>query len=282
MRQTLQPQAVPFLYGKGFRGKAAAVHIPDFRRKRMKKDRITAAAGEQQIRPYKKDADYSYTLGAFPTYELIRARPGQVRKVLADTGFTDLDNLKKLCLEKHIPLELNDKLIARLSDKENCYVAGIFDKYGCELNAEKSHIVLVNPSNMGNLGTILRTAVGFGIYDLAIILPGADIYHPKTVRSSMGALFKLNFRQYEAFEEYRGRFPEHEIFTFMLNGENTLTLRDCPRAELYSLVFGNEATGLDDTFRKVGTSLFIPQSAEVDSLNLTIAVGIGAYVFTNR
>lgn len=247
----------------------------------MKKDRITAAAGEQ-IRPYKKDADYSYTLGAFPTYELIKARPGQVRKVLADTGFTDLDNLKKLCLEKHIPLELNDKLIARLSDKENCYVAGIFDKYGCELNAEKSHIVLVNPSNMGNLGTILRTAVGFGIYDLAIILPGADIYHPKTVRSSMGALFKLNFRQYEAFEEYRGQFPEHEIFTFMLNGENTLTLRDCPRAELYSLVFGNEATGLDDTFRKVGTSLFIPQSAEVDSLNLTIAVGIGAYVFTNR
>jgi TrmH family RNA methyltransferase len=98
----------------------------------------------------------------------------------------------------------------------------------------------------------------------------------------MGALFKLNFAQYESFEEYRSSFKKHEIFTFMLNGENTLTLKDCPKAELYSLVFGNEATGLDASYLKAGTSIFIPQSPEVDSLNLTIAVGIGAYVFTNR
>jgi TrmH family RNA methyltransferase len=248
----------------------------------MKNDKISAVHNEQQIKPYKKDADYSYTLGAFPTYELIKARPNQVRKVLIDTSYTDRDNLRRLCEEKNIPIEYNDKLIAKISDKENCYVAGIFDKYSCSLNPKRPHIVLVNPSNMGNLGTILRTAVGFGIYDIAIILPGADIYHPKTVRSSMGALFQLNFSQYQSFEEYRQEFKEHEIFTFMLNGENTLTLQDCPKAELYSLVFGNEATGLDDSYLGVGTSIFIPQSPDVDSLNLTIAVGIGAYVFTNR
>jgi len=68
----------------------------------------------------------------------------------------------------------------------------------------------------------------------------------------------------------------------MLNGENTLTLKDCPKTELFSLVFGNEATGLDDSFLKVGTSIFIPQSPDVDSLNLTIAVGIGVYTFMNQ
>jgi len=243
---------------------------------------MTAGNPEQQIKPYKKDADYSYTLGAFPTFELIKARPNQVRKVLVDTSFTDQENLKKLCEENKIPVEYNNKLIAKLSDKENCYVAGIFDKYDGELKSDKPHIVLVNPSNMGNLGTILRTAVGFGIYDIAIILPGADIYNPKTVRSSMGALFKLNFCQYQSFTEYQQQFSHHEVFTFMLNGENTLTLKDCPKAELYSLVFGNEATGLDDSFLEVGTSIIIPQSPDVDSLNLTIAVGIGAYVFTNQ
>jgi TrmH family RNA methyltransferase len=247
----------------------------------MSNDRTTTD-NAQQIKPYKKDADYSYTLGAFPTYELIKARPEQVMKILVDSSFTDQDNLRKLCEQKNIPVEINNKLIAKLSDKENCFVAGIFHKYSGKLNGDRPHIVLVNPSNMGNLGTILRTAVGFGIYDIAIILPGADIYNPKTVRSSMGALFKLNVCQYQSFEEYRSQFGEHEIFTFMLNGENTLTLQDCPRPELYSLVFGNEATGLDDSFLKVGTSIFIPQSPDVDSLNLTIAVGIGAYVFTNR
>jgi TrmH family RNA methyltransferase len=241
-----------------------------------------AGSSEQPIKPYKKEADYSYTLGAFPTYELIKAKPNQVRKVLVDTSFTDQDNLKKLCEMNHIPLEYNNKLIAKLSDKENCYVAGVFDKYNCKLRKDKPHIVLVNPSNMGNLGTILRTAVGFGIYDIAIVLPGADIYNPKTVRSSMGAIFKLNFCQYQTFEEYQQQFSEHEIFTFMLDGTNTLTLQDCPKVELFSLVFGNEATGLDDSFLRVGTSIFIPQSQDVDSLNLTIAVGIGAYVFTNH
>jgi TrmH family RNA methyltransferase len=234
----------------------------------------------EPIKPYKKDADYSYTLGAFPTFELIKSRPDQVRKILVDSSFTDRDHLREVCNDNHIPIECNDKLIAKISDKENCYVAGIFDKYSCTLQANRPHIVLVNPSNMGNLGTILRTAVGFGIYDVAIILPGADIFNPKTVRSSMGALFRLNISQFSSFEEYRGRFAEHDIFTFMLNGENTLTLEKCPKTRLYSLVFGNEATGLDDSFLEIGTSIFIPQSVDVDSLNLTIAVGIGAYVFT--
>ncbi len=234
---------------------------------------------EQQIKPYKKEADYSYTLGAFPTYELISARPEQVRKVLVHSGYTDTSKLTQLCEKHKIIVEQNDKLINRLSDKENCYVAGVFNKYGCELNKDRPHIVLVNPSNMGNLGTILRTAAGFGIYDIAVILPGADLFHPKTVRSSMGALFKLNFRQYYSFAEYRQNFHRHELFTFMLNGERTLTLEECPKAELFSLIFGNEATGLDESFLRVGTSVFIPQTPDVDSLNLTIAVGIGAYIF---
>ncbi len=247
----------------------------------MKNDRIENA-NVQQIKPYKKDSSYSYTLGAFPTYELIKARPEQVIKVLVDSSFTDQDKLKNLCEERQIPLEYNNKLIARLSDKENCYVAGVFHKYSTALSPDQPHIVLVNPSNMGNLGTILRTGVGFGIHNIAIILPGADIYNPKTVRSSMGALFRLNFCQYQSFEEYRKQFGKHEIFTFMLNGERTLTLEEVPKVSLYSLVFGNEATGLDASFLEVGTSIFIPQSPEVDSLNLTIAVGIGAYVFSNH
>lgn len=245
----------------------------------MNDNKHTAA---EQIKSYKKDADYSYTLGAFPTYELINARPDKVKKILVSCSYTDKENLEKICRDKKLSIEYNDKLISKISDKENCYVAGIFEKYDCSLNKDKPHIVLVNPSNMGNLGTILRTAVGFGIYDIAIILPGADLFHPKTIRSSMGAVFRLNHHFYSSFEEYRNEFKEHEIFTFMLNGKNTLTLQDSPRAELYSLVFGNEATGLDASFLDAGTSIFIPQSKNVDSLNLTIAVGIAAYVFTSR
>jgi TrmH family RNA methyltransferase len=233
-----------------------------------------------QIKPYKKDALYSYTLGAFPTYELILSKPEAVLKVLIHSGYTDADGIKALCTRSNIPIEVNNKLIGRLSDKENCSVVGVFKKYSCRLAEDKPHIVLVNPSNMGNLGTILRTIVGFGIYDIAIVLPGADIFHPKSVRASMGALFKLNFQLYDSFDDYRSEFNKHELFTFMINKENTQNIKNCPKPRLFSLVFGNEATGLDDSYLNVGTSVMIPQTADVDSLNLTIAVGIGVYEFT--
>lgn len=235
-----------------------------------------------QIKPYKKDAPYSYTLGAFPTYELILSRPDVVCRVLVHSSYTDMEGLKSLCSQHSIPIEINDKLIGKLSGKDNCYVAGVFEKFTNQLEASKAHIVLVNPSNMGNLGTILRTVVGFGIYNIAIILPGADIFNPKSVRASMGALFKMNFQLYQSFDQYRKQYNEHDVFTFILNGKQTLNIKDCPKSKLFSLVFGNEASGLDDSFLDVGTSIMIPQSPDVDSLNLTIAVGIGSYVFMNQ
>ena len=235
----------------------------------------------EPIKPYKKGFENSYTLGAFPTIELINSKPSSVLGVYIHSTFTDRENLEQLCKKNNIPILSGDKTIAKVSDKENVFVVGVFQKFTCELAADKSHIVLVNPSNMGNLGTILRTAVGFGIYDVAFISPGADVFNPKVIRSSMGALFRLRHQYFDSFEDYRRAYSKQEVFTFMLNGENQLTVSNCPKPELFSLVFGNEATGLDDSYLNEGTSIIIPQSPDVDSLNLTIAVGIGTYMFTH-
>lgn len=234
------------------------------------------------IKPYKKGVDYSYTLGAFPTIELIKGHPEAVNAVYIHSTFTDRDTINELCTKNNILILQNDKLINKLSDKENCYVIGVFTKFECNLDKNKSHIVLVNPSNMGNLGTIIRTAVGMGIYDISLITPCADIFNPKTIRSSMGAVFKLRHQHFSSFEEYRKIYDKHDVFTFMLNGNETLEVQNCPKTELFSLVFGNEATGLDDSFLNVGTSIMIPQSPDVDSLNITIAVGIGSFIFTHQ
>ena len=234
----------------------------------------------EPVKPYKKGAEYSYTLGAFPTIELLKSRPGTVREVLVHSTFPEKATIDELCGRHNIPVVVADKQISRLSDKENCFVVGGFDKYTENLRKDKPHIVLVNPSNMGNLGTILRTAVAMGIYDIAIISPGVDVFHPKAVRASMGALFRLRHKYYEDFTEYRKEFPEHEVFCFMLTGERQLTISDVPKPKLFSLVFGNEATGLPEEFANYGQSIIIPQTPDVDSLNLTIAVGIGSYMFT--
>lgn len=234
----------------------------------------------EQIKPYKKSFAYSYTLGAFPTIELIKNTPEQVMQVIISPDLEDRAVITELCNQYKIPMLESKKQIERLSDKENVYIIGVFQKFEKELSKEAPHIVLVNPSNMGNLGTIIRTAIGFGIHDIAMIEPAADIYNPKVVRASMGALFHMNFKYFDSFKDYATRYSGHEFFPFMLDAEKTLVPGIYQGDKPYSLIFGNEATGLDAKFHEYGTSVLIPQSSEVDSLNITVAVAVASYVFT--
>lgn len=235
-----------------------------------------------EIKSYKKEAEYSYTLGAFPTIELLKTRPETVQQVYVHSTFTDRAVLEELTLPYGIPVLQQDKVIQKLSDKENCFVIGVFQKYPDHLQAEQSHLVLDHPGNMGNMGTMIRTAIAFGIKNLAIISPGVDVFHPKTIRASMGALFRMHVAYFDSFAQYREQYQKQEVYCFMLDGERTLSVEDCPKPELFSLVFGNEATGLAASYAKCGTSIRIPQTDEVDSLNITIAAGVGMYLFTQK
>jgi len=95
----------------------------------------------------------------------------------------------------------------------------------------------------------------------------------------MGAIFRMNVETYDRFEDYRAAYPDHALYPFMLDGAEKLDDAARSRPELYALVFGNEATGLPPSFKSMGHPVFIPQSREVDSLNLSVAVALGAYAF---
>lgn len=233
------------------------------------------------LKPYKKDCDYSYTSGAYATIELLKAAPTHVMEVHIHSRYHDPTPVERLCKNIDVPIVHGDKGFQRINEKENSYVLGVFSKYDAPMKADRPHVVLVNPADMGNLGTIIRTITGFGLRDLAIISPAADLWNPKTIRASMGAFFGLRFSHFDSFGDYSHRFPHHHCFPFMLDGTLLLSHDSCPREPLYSIIFGNEATGLDPWYHQLGTSVRIDHSTAVDSLNLSIAVGIGAYLFTN-
>lgn len=232
------------------------------------------------IRTYKKDSEVSYALGAAPTFELLKKLPGQARRVFVHSSWergAASDELFSICRKLGIEPEERDKAFSVLSQKENCFVIGEFEKYHCRLDSKKPHIVLVNPSNSGNLGTIMRTALGFGVRDIAIITPAVDMFDPKTVRASMGAVFSLRVACFSSFEEYLADIGggDREFYPFMLKAKTELGTK--PLKKCCSLIFGNEATGLPDSFLNVGESVIIRHSNEIDSLNLPMAVGIALY-----
>lgn len=230
------------------------------------------------LKAYKKDFTYSYTSGVFPTLELLQHKPEQAIRVFLNEKGGDnkgIGLIKEICKEHQIPVEVATSLVIKLSHSENCYAVGVFKKYNQGLEKEKKHVVLVNPSDMGNVGTIIRTMVGFGMHNLAVIKPAVDVFDPKVIRSSTGSFFQANISYFSSFEEYITQYPQQQLYTFMLDAQ--VSLPAVKFEEPFSLVFGNEGAGLPKEFLHYGTSVIIPHSKNIDSLNLSMSVGITLY-----
>ncbi len=237
------------------------------------------------LEAYSRNLDYSYAPGIFPSLEVMKKRPELVRRLLVSSKGQDSDGvakLKSLAEENRIRIEIADKALSRVSGKDNCFAAAVFEKRPGALDAKGDHVVLHHISDQGNLGTILRTALGFGYHDIAIIRPAADVYDPKVVRASMGALFSLRVTEYADFSDYRQEFPDHAAYPFMLDGSVQMDAAAGAVPHPYALIFGNEGSGLPPEFQRVGQPVRIPSSDEVDSLNLAIAAAIGMYAFRRK
>lgn len=235
-----------------------------------------------EIKKYRKKDTHSYSFGSFPTFELLQARPEVIEMILvhSEAKAEIQDKLKQECQKAGVKIICSDRYIEKVREKDNCIVIGVFRKYHCKLEHYENHVVLVNPSDTGNLGTIIRSCVGFGITNLAIIEPAVDIFDPKVIRASMGAIFKLKFEYFSCFDQYYQEYgDERENYPFMLNGKYQLGTLEHPKNKPYSLIFGNEASGLGDGFLDVGKSVVIPHTHAIDSLNLSLATGIGIYEF---
>ncbi len=127
----------------------------------------------------------------------------------------------------------------------------------------------------GNLGTVMRTACAFGI-DRIIMADCADVYNPKVVRASMGALFRLKLSRCENLASVITalRSDGRRCIAAALSGES-MTLgkyktkvRDC-------VVIGNEGHGISDkVMNACGETLKIPMAEGVESLNAGVAASV--------
>ena len=234
-----------------------------------------------KISKYKKEFEYSYTLGAFPTIELLNNRSNDVLAIFIHSSFNNQDVIKMI--ESKVSKSIifyDNKTFDRLNEKDNTYVIGVFKKYKNILNKNCDHVILDNISNMGNLGTIIRSSLGFGIKNIALIGNNIDYFDPKVIRASMGAIFKLNIVHFDTLEDYQRDHKNH-LYPFMLHSKYELTNIEFA-SEPSSLVFGNESSGLDENIYAKFDSIVIKHSNDIDSLNITNAASIALYEFNKQ
>lgn len=140
-------------------------------------------------------------------------------------------------------------------------------------------LVLENIQDPGNLGTMLRTAEGAGATGVIMTRDTADVYSPKTIRSTMGSIYRVPF---VVTEDLTGTLAQIKA-----EGVHTYAAALARRAQSYeapdyrrpcAFLIGNEGSGLrEETIAQAECCITIPMAGRVESLNAAMAAGILMY-----
>lgn len=130
----------------------------------------------------------------------------------------------------------------------------------------------------GNLGTIIRTLDAAGYQDLILSKETAEPYNPKVVRSTMGAIFRLNFYRNVNLKEELEELQKlgYKIVVTALDTDSYYY--DLDFKEKLVIVIGNEARGVSEEIQEIADrKVKIPMLGKTESLNAAVATSILAY-----
>ncbi|MCC8017651.1 MAG: RNA methyltransferase [Lachnospiraceae bacterium] len=139
-------------------------------------------------------------------------------------------------------------------------------------------LILENIQDPGNLGTMLRVGEGAGIAGVIMDRFTADIYNPKTIRSTMGSIYRVPFYITEDLPETIREIKSRDIrvYAAYLKGSRCYDEEDYIGSTAF--LIGNEGSGLtEETAALADRRIRIPMHGKVESLNAAMAAGILMY-----
>ena len=152
-----------------------------------------------------------------------------------------------------------------------------------QINYQEDIIIALDDiQDPGNLGTILRTIDSSGLSQIIISKNSADCYNPKVVRSTMGAIFRVNVIEVESLKEKLEEMQKKnfEIVTTSLDTENSIYNIEYKNKVI---VIGNEANGVSKKIQELADKkIKIPMLGKTESLNASVATGIIIYEYVRR
>lgn len=188
--------------------------------------------------------------------------------------------------EKYKITLVNNKVLEKITDAKTSpdIVATAYkfeNKIGNISNKNSSILLLENIKDAGNLGTAIRTASAFNIDGIILLGDTVDLFSPKVVRSSVGYLWKTPIYKAKNFDEIKKYFQNHKFYATSVNKKlNLKPLKDANIQSPCVIMFGSEAFGLsDEIVEKSDVYVTIPIKGDIESLNLSIAIGIVLYEF---
>ena len=149
-----------------------------------------------------------------------------------------------------------------------------------ESNTLLNKIVLLDEiQDPGNLGTIIRSSVAFGIDMILLSENTVDLYNPKVLRSTQGMYTHIPIFSVK-MEEAISYFKKNGYPIYGTNVENGVDVHSLDKSskEKFCLIMGNEGKGLNKEIQNLcDKNLYIPMKNDVESLNVGVACSILLY-----
>lgn len=139
-------------------------------------------------------------------------------------------------------------------------------------------VLLEDLRDPGNLGTILRTAEAAGVAGVILSRESVDVYNPKVIRSTMGAVYRVPFLYVDDFKETLRHLKERQVRLMAAHLKGTKTFDRADYSGKIGILIGNEANGLtEEAAELAGEKVLIPMAGNVESLNAAVAAALLMY-----
>lgn len=204
-------------------------------------------------------------------YHLIEMAANYLETIL----ITDLKDLNIIPNKKYILV--TKEIISKLSSTQTPQgIIGVAHKK-IEKIDNGNILILDNVQDPNNVGTLIRSALAFGINNIILSQDCVDIYNDKVVRGSQGSIFKINYLYCDLIEKIQELKKDNYVIygTSLKNGKelNSIIIQNH-----FALILGNEGQGVrEEILDMTDANIYISISKQIDSLNVAVAGSILMY-----
>lgn len=198
----------------------------------------------------------------------------QVEALLVDEA-----RLNEFALPDGVPVyALPEHVLAAVCDTKTPQGIAAVVKMQTNAAMGRKVVALDGVQDPGNVGTIIRTADAAGLEGIILSEQCADVFSPKTLRATMGSIFRMPLAVTGDLPGYLTSLREngYSVISSQLDGEPFYQRQ--PVGERFCLIIGNEGNGISDEVKATAThKVKLPMRGGAESLNAAIAAGIMMY-----
>lgn len=230
-----------------------------------------------------RDENNEFVIEGFKMLQEAINEQVKIKTIVICENFIEPETLKSEIIYK-----LAKEKVIYVSDKIFKYVTDVITPQGILAVVEKNKsdeidfdkdvfLILDNIQDPGNMGTILRTADSLNLNQIIVSKGSADCYNQKVVRSSMGAIFRINVIETEDLEKTIKEMKKRKIQMLATDLKTDYSIYNVDYKKS-AIIIGNEGNGVSsEVLNLADTKIKIPMLGNTESLNAAVATSIILY-----